>query len=110
LRINEHINFYIYIYIHLFTQSGGECALRSGAAKARDHNLMVHAVWLMAARGGYGLWVERVPTKENLADLPSREEYALLQQMGSVKATPQLDKAFWQPDKWETVALHTGQL
>ena len=30
---------------------GGEGALRSGAAKASDHNLIVHGVWLLALRG-----------------------------------------------------------
>jgi len=30
--------------------AGGEGALRKGATKASDHNLIVHAVWLLAAR------------------------------------------------------------
>ena len=39
---------------------GGECCLRSGAARAGDHNLLVHALWLLAAKENFGLWVERV--------------------------------------------------
>ena len=39
---------------------GGECCLRTGAAKARDHNLLTHAVWLLCAKENIGLWVERV--------------------------------------------------
>ena len=39
---------------------GGECCLRSGAARAGDHNLLVHALWLLAAKEDFGLWVERV--------------------------------------------------
>jgi hypothetical protein len=40
---------------------GGECCLRSGSARAGDHGLLVHALWLMAAKGDFGLWIERVP-------------------------------------------------
>ena len=59
----------------------------------------------MAARGGYGLWEERVPTEVNVADLPSRQDYGLLQQMGSAWEKTQLCKTFWQPSTWEAVAL-----
>ena len=63
--------------------AGGESTLRAGAAKASDHNLIVHALWLHAARVGYGLWVERVASKDNIADLPSREAYKVLDGAGS---------------------------
>ena len=33
--------------------AGGEGALRTGAAKSCDHNLLVHAVWLLAAKHRY---------------------------------------------------------
>jgi hypothetical protein len=51
---------------------GGECTLRKGTAKQEDHNLLVFAVWLQAARIGCSLWFERVGTKDNIADQPSR--------------------------------------
>lgn len=70
-----------------------------------DHNLTVHGVWLHAARTGYGIWVERVPTKDNIADLPSRESYGLLQAMGARWVEPVMDDAFLEPTKWEHVAL-----
>ena len=44
---------------------GGECALRSGAARAGDHNLLIHAMWLLAAKEGFGLWIERVQAESN---------------------------------------------
>jgi hypothetical protein len=84
---------------------GGECCLRAGAAKSGDHNLLVHAMWLLAAREGFGLWVERVPTKENIADLPSRESYKLLQALGAVWRTPFFAPAFERPAAWETVSV-----
>ena len=73
---------------------GGENALRAGVAEATDHNLIVHALWLHAARVGYGFWVERVPSKDNIADLPSREAYGVLEGLGAVWAEPVIDEAF----------------
>jgi hypothetical protein len=60
---------------------GGERALASGAATSVDHNRLVHAVWMRALQLGLSLWSYRVPTKDNIADLPSREEYELLRQV-----------------------------
>lgn len=36
----------------------------------------------MALELGTALYIKRVPTKDNLADDPSRERYGLLQRMG----------------------------
>ena len=85
--------------------AGGENVLRTGSARSVDHNLTVHGVWLHAARTGYGIWVERVPTKDNIADLPSRESYGLLQAMGARWVEPVMDDAFLEPTKWEHAAL-----
>jgi hypothetical protein len=60
---------------------GDERALACGAAKAQDHNRLIHAMWTQALQLKLSLWTYRVPTKDNIADLPSREEYALLQQV-----------------------------
>ena len=54
------------------------------------------------------MWVERVPTADNIADLPSREDYMLLTKMGSEWARPVLDDAFWSPQEWENVSLLSG--
>ena len=37
---------------------------------------------------GMGLWIDRVPSDDNLSDLPSREEYELLYSMGAVWREP----------------------
>ena len=61
---------------------GGERAMAAGSARSVDHNRLVHGMWMMSMRLGLSLWIERVPTKENIADLPSRESYELLEQVG----------------------------
>ena len=60
-------------------------ALAKGAAGQSDHNCLVHGVWLLAWRIDFGLWVEWVPTDRNVADLPSRQEYGLLEQLGATR-------------------------
>jgi hypothetical protein len=44
----------------------------SGAAKEFDQNCLIHGIWKRLAELGTFAWVERVPTAQNLADLPSR--------------------------------------
>ena len=56
--------------------TGSQHCAAKGTAKAWDHTCIVHAIWLQAARLHMELWVDRVPTEENIADLPSREEYS----------------------------------
>ena len=47
----------------------------------------------------------QVPTKENIADLPSREEYKLLEAIGAKWEKPYLADSFWRPEAWENVSL-----
>jgi hypothetical protein len=75
------------------------CALRvlslgyacvAGSSKAADHNALVHEIWTLALSCGISIWVDRVPSDDNLADLPSREEYRLLEQLGAAWKAPLL--------------------
>ena len=59
--------------VRIYTDNvGGKCALRKQTAKAADHNRLVHRIWAVAAEMGIGLWFERVPSAENIADGPTR--------------------------------------
>jgi len=51
------------------------------------------------------LFIKRVPTKENLADDPSRERYKLLSSMGAVAVPPVLDKRFSNAQSWESLGV-----
>ena len=60
--------------VHAFTDNvGGECALKAGAARCEDHNMIVHAIWAFAAKQKLPIWFDRVRSKDNLADEPSRQ-------------------------------------
>ena len=50
------------------------------------------------------VWIDRVPTKENIADLPSRTEYRLLHDMGAQFVEPVLDDMFWKPEAWSELS------
>ena len=62
-----------------------------------DHSAVVHGIWKKAAEIGARIWVERVPTKDNIADDPSREDYGLLDKLKAVRVAPVLDEACKQP-------------
>ena len=72
---------------------GAECAVRKGGAKAWDHSAIIHAMWLDFARVGCAPWFKRVPTDDNVADLPSREDYGLLRALGAAFVEPRLEGA-----------------
>ena len=51
------------------------------------------------------LWIERVPTCENIADLPSREEYGLMEAIGAQWVPPMLATMYAKitGKYWETL-------
>ena len=51
---------------------GWERLCVKGAARTYDHSLIVHALWKRFVELGLNVWIERVPTKDNIADNPSR--------------------------------------
>ena len=52
--------------------TGSEVSFRRGTARSLDHAQLVHTQWLQVARLGLEVWVKRVRTEDNIADLPSR--------------------------------------
>ena len=68
--------------------TGAEATTQKGSSRAEDHNSLVHEIWTLALMHGIGLWIDRVPSDDNLSDLPSREEYELLYSMGAVWREP----------------------
>ena len=63
--------------LHIYSDNtGAESCLRKGAAKSFDHSCIVHSMWKRAVELDVDLAVFRVPTAENLADLPSRRARA----------------------------------
>ena len=69
---------------------GAEKCTAGGAAKAHDHNRIVHGIWAHAFHSRFNLWLERVPTENNIADAPSRFDYRLLNELGARWCRPAL--------------------
>ena len=89
-------------YVRVWTDNRvAEFSLIRASSKAVDLNQLVHGIWLFAARRKLGIWIGRVPTHENIADLPSREEYDLLQSMGASWVSPHMDNIAWSVQDWE---------
>ena len=56
-----------------------------GSAKAFDHNQLIHDIWSLALESGIAIWIERVPSKYNVADSPSRHEWKILDDLGKTQ-------------------------
>ena len=80
--------------------AGAERSLVKGCAKAADHNDLVHAIWLLALRLRCALWAERACSEDNLADLPSRESYECLEQLGARWVPPVVPREVFEPRAW----------
>ena len=92
--------------VRIFSDNrGSEHATRRGSAKEFDHTCIVHSIWKRAAKLKAQLWIGRVPTKPNIADLPSREEYDLLRSLCARWVPPHLDKAFRNPSAWRALSI-----
>ena len=84
---------------------GAEGSSRKGTARSWDHARIVHCIWKKAVTLGAHIWVQRVPTDDNIADLPSREKYGLLERIGAVHTEPFLGPEFWHPEAWEALSV-----
>ena len=51
------------------------------------------------------LQIRRVPTDDNIADDPSREDYVLLLQLGAVWLEPVTPAYLWDTALWEQLVL-----
>ena len=71
--------------------SGAEYSTAGGSAKAFDHNQLIHEIWTLVMRHRVHLWIERVPSKFNISDSPSRGEYQIMHDIGASWRQPVLD-------------------
>ncbi len=49
------------------------------------------------------LFVRRVATDDNLADLPSRLDFKLLKAIGAIEVTPRLAESYMNPETWDVL-------
>ena len=88
-----------------------------------DHAQLVHAQWLFAATHGLEIFIKRVATEDNIADLPSREvgsspflmdplthvmfllsqECDMLLRMGADEWPPKLSAFYNKPRCWRVL-------
>ena len=97
-----------------------QVAMRRGTARSFDHAQLVHAQWLHIIRLNIQIFVKRVRSKDNIADLPSRkvsfvlqsqlsrcyfdkcvgQDFSLLRYMKAVYVKPSMADEYQQPDSW----------
>ena len=62
-----------------------------------DHAQLVHTQWTHVAEQGLSLYVVRVATNDNIADLPSRDAFEMLRVAGEEDLAPILQREYWSP-------------
>ena len=70
-----------------------------------DHTCVIHSLWLFAAQLKCRLQVERVPTKANIADAPSRQDYSLLRSLGAQEVKATFHQSFLHAGAWRALQL-----
>ena len=80
--------------------TGSEVVVRRGSARSWDHAQLVHAQWFHIVRMRANVFVRRVATDDNVADLPSRREYGVLRWKGAQEVPPVLALEY-EGDAWE---------
>jgi hypothetical protein len=86
--------------------TGALFGLGKGDCHDMDSARMIHVFHTMCAALNISVWFEYVPSGANCADLPSRNEFALLEEMGSASFSGQLQ---W-PDIQSSLATVFGDL
>ena len=69
---------------------GARCSIISGYSAKSWGARIVAQIWVEVARHDIALWVDRVPTKENPADAPSRDNWELQRRLAWAR-TPQVE-------------------
>jgi hypothetical protein len=96
--------------IHFIDNVGALCGMHKGYSRDLDNSArQVHIKDSVCAAAGTQVWFEYVPSGANIADLPSRDDFELLAELGSVPFDIQ-----WPPvglswydtfvDAWERAA------
>ena len=80
--------------------SGAEISVRRGTSRALDHAQLVHAQWFQLTRLRVNVFIKRVHTDDNIADLPSRCEFSILREGSALEVPPALCIEY-QGDAWE---------
>ena len=71
--------------VHWIDNTGAVAALVKGYASAPDSARILHAFIALTLAMGMAIWFEYVPSKANIADLPSRLAFELLLRLGAVR-------------------------
>jgi len=84
---------------------GAEQATRVGRAKTFDHCSLIHGIWTHALVARMQLWVQRVPSADNIADSPSRRRYCLLKAIGAKKRMAKFHEIYSSPESWKCLLV-----
>eukprot|EP00969_Alexandrium_andersonii_P140001 6193343-Alexandrium_andersonii.AAC.1 len=85
--------------LHFIDNSSAWAALIKGYSPKLDSAQLVSAYWKSAALAFADIYVERVESKSNIADGPSRLSFAEVEQLGFVWTDPVFDSSLLGPPR-----------
>ena len=94
--------------------------MRRGTARSLGHAQLVHQQWLQIVNLRISVYIKRVVTDDNIADLPSRnvcfsrvmvvslcfalQEFEILKNHGAMEMAPKLGRAYSDVETWAVLA------
>ena len=82
--------------IRIWSDNHAGChAVIRGGSKQPDHNQLVHRIWSFCFDHKVSPWLSTVPSDDNVADGPTRGDYAVLASLGSKLITAQVPSVCW---------------
>eukprot|EP00973_Karenia_brevis_P044466 6158648-Karenia_brevis.AAC.1 len=69
-----------------------------------DHAQLVHSQWLHIAELQIEVWIQRVGTHDNVADLPSRNDLSVLRAIGATSVEPCLKDIYTKTKSWDLLS------
>jgi hypothetical protein len=82
---------------------GSELAVRRGSARTWDHAQIVHKIWEDLLTLRVCVYIKRVRTDDNIADLPSRESFRIFEHVGAIECAPVLPQVYNEASTWEVL-------
>ena len=111
LSLIKSVAWHFGVCVRLLQSVGQPChmttagwSMKSGHRFAGSFHLCVISLgnlpYVQAVLCGMHIWFERVSTDDNISDLPSREEYKLLEDLGAIWVPPMIAKLYTSGLSW----------
>ena len=87
------------VLLFVDNDAAAACLVRGYSPKA-DSSALVGSFWLLASRTRAEIYIDRVESKSNIADGPSRLDFSLLESLHATFVSPNVNPLFVSDFSW----------